>query len=83
VADAQLLERAREVAAGLLGKSRSGLKGLKHLVNAGLQGNIEVGLALEMDYVHRYATTDPDATEGLLAFAEKRKPAYRSGRDGA
>jgi enoyl-CoA hydratase/carnithine racemase len=83
VADAQLLERAREVAAGLLGKSRSGLKGLKHLVNAGLQGNIEAGLALEMDYVHRYATTDPDATEGLLAFAEKRKPAYRSGRDGA
>jgi enoyl-CoA hydratase len=77
VADAKLLERAREIAASLLGKSRSGLKGIKHLVNAGMRGSLESGLALEADYVHRYATTDPDATEGLLAFGEKRKPVYR------
>jgi enoyl-CoA hydratase len=50
---------------------------MKHLVNAGMQRSLEEGLALEVDYVHRYATTDPDATEGLLAFGEKRKPVYR------
>jgi enoyl-CoA hydratase len=77
VPDAQLMERAREIATSLLAKSRSGVKGMKHLVNAGMQGSLEAGLALEMDYVHRYATTDPDATEGLLAFAEKRKAVYR------
>jgi enoyl-CoA hydratase len=82
VADAQLLERARSVAAGLLDRSRSGLKGIKRLVNASMRGSLEAGLALEMDYVHRYATTDPDATEGLRAFGEKRKPVYRTGGGG-
>jgi enoyl-CoA hydratase len=77
VADGQLMERTRDIAASLLDKSPAGVKGMKHLVNAGMQGALEAGLALEMDYVHRYATTDPDATEGLRAFAEKRKPAYR------
>jgi enoyl-CoA hydratase len=79
VPDARLMERAREIAVGLLDRSRAGLRGMKHLVNAGMQRSLEEGLALEMDYVHRYATTDPDATEGLLAFGEKRRPVYRSG----
>jgi enoyl-CoA hydratase len=77
VPDARLMERAQELAVGLLERSRAGLKGMKHLVNAGMQRSLEDGLALEMEYVHRYATTDSDATEGLLAFAEKRKPFYR------
>jgi len=82
VPDGRLVERAREIAASLLEKSRSGVRGVKHLVNAGMRGSLEAGLALETDYVHRYATTDPDATEGLAAFRDKRKPAYRKGGDG-
>jgi enoyl-CoA hydratase/carnithine racemase len=54
-----------------------GLSGLKHLVNEGLRGHLEAGLKLEMDFVHRYATLSHDATEGLLAFAEKRPPQFR------
>lgn len=77
VADARLMERTREIAAGLLEKSPAGVRGMKHLVNAGMRGALAAGLALEMDYVHGYATTEPDATEGLLAFADKRKPVYR------
>ena len=82
VTEGRLVERAREIAGSLLEKSRSGVRGMKHLVNAGMHGSLEAGLALEMDYVHRYATTDPDATEGLAAFRDKRKPAYREGGDG-
>ncbi len=77
VPDAQLMGRTREFAAGLLEKSPAGVQGMKRLVNAGMRGGLEAGLALEMEHVHRYATTEPDATEGLLAFADKRKPVYR------
>lgn len=59
-------------------KSRVGLASAKHLANKTLTSDLEEGLRYEIDFVLNYATTVPDATEGLLAFKEKRKPAYQS-----
>jgi enoyl-CoA hydratase len=74
--DAELLAHAGQLAGGMCEKSKAGLRGMKYLVNEGLRGNIESGLELEMSYVRDYATTEPDAMEGLVAFKEKRKPRY-------
>ena len=61
---------------GLAAASPLGLKGMKHLVNSGLRMPIEEGLRMELEYVHDYATRSADATEGLMAFQEKRKPRF-------
>ena len=63
----------------LRAKSRVGLGGAKHLANATLSMDFEAGLQHEVEFVHRYATTEPDAIEGLEAFKDKRKPAFARG----
>ena len=72
----RLLPRAHELAAGMLAKSPAGVRGTKHLINRGLEGTLASGLQLELAYVHDYATTEPDAIEGLTAFKEKREPRF-------
>ena len=57
-------------------KSRVGLKTAKRLVNIAANTDFAEGLKQEMAIVHRYATTEADATEGLVAFHEKRKPKF-------
>ncbi|MDP6708838.1 MAG: enoyl-CoA hydratase/isomerase family protein [Alphaproteobacteria bacterium] len=79
VPDDALMAEARALAERLLAHSPTALRGAKHLVNEGLKGALAAGLALEMDYVHNYATTEPDAMEGLRAFDERRKPNYKRG----
>ncbi len=65
--------------AGLLEKSGAALAGAKHLLNRALEMDLAAGLAMERDFVHRHATREPDASEGLLAFAERRPPRYGTG----
>jgi enoyl-CoA hydratase len=65
----RLLDKMRD-------KSRVGLSGVKQLANATLSMDLDAGLKHEIEFVHRYATTEPDAIEGLIAFKEKRKPAF-------
>ncbi|OGK77518.1 MAG: hypothetical protein A2X52_14485 [Candidatus Rokubacteria bacterium GWC2_70_16] len=76
VPDERLRARADELVRELLAKSPAGLRGVKYLVNRGLEGSLASGLALELAYVHNYATTEADATEGLVAFKEKRPPRF-------
>jgi len=59
-------------------KSRAGLRGVKHLANLTLTTDLATGLQQEIEFVHAYATTEPDATEGLMAFRDKRKPNFTS-----
>lgn len=73
---AELAAHVDALVAGLLERSRAGVAGMKHLVNEGLRGALADGLRMEVEFVHRYATTHPDATEGLVAFQEKRRPRF-------
>ena len=76
VPDDALDAAATAMIADLDEKSRVGLRGAKHLANLTLSTDLAAGLRQEIEFVHRYATTEPDATEGLMAFKEKRKPEF-------
>ena len=76
VPDAQLDTYLTTFLAHLSSLSPLGLCGMKHLANEGLRTDPTSGLRMELEYVHRYATTSADATEGLMAFQEKRKPRF-------
>lgn len=73
----RLMATVEELARKIMAKSPLGLKGVKYLVNAGLQMGLRAGLEMELRYVHDYATQSQDALEGLLAFSEKRAPHFR------
>jgi enoyl-CoA hydratase/carnithine racemase len=75
---AELGAAALKFVDGLLEKSRVGVHGAKYLANLAMTTGLEEGLKREIEFVHNYATTEPDATEGLVAFKEKRKPAFRA-----
>lgn len=76
VPDGELDQAVDALVARLGEKSRIGLRGAKHLTNLTLTNDLSSGLRQEIEFVHRYATTEPDATEGLVAFKEKRKPVF-------
>ncbi|CAH0351257.1 MAG: enoyl-CoA hydratase/isomerase family protein [Pseudomonadota bacterium] len=76
VPDAELVEAAKDWITAMAAKSAVGLAGAKRLANMTLDTPYEEGLRQEIAFVHRYATTEADATEGLLAFKEKRAPRF-------
>jgi enoyl-CoA hydratase len=73
---AELADAAMRLVDALAEKSPAGIRGAKHLTDKARTLPLVDGLRYERDYVHRYATTEPDATEGLLAFKDKRKPVF-------
>lgn len=78
VPDTELDAAVEALVARLGEKSRVGLRGAKYLANLSLTTDLAIGLRKEIDFVHRYATTEHDATEGLVAFKERRKPVFSS-----
>ncbi len=74
--DAELATLSMALCRAMARHSPAGLEGAKYLVNQGLRDDLQAGLQLELEFVHKYATTEPDAMEGLLAFKEKRPPVY-------
>lgn len=73
---AELEATARKLAGEILQKSPAGVAHAKTLLREGSQMSLDNALRFEMDVVHEWATTHPDAMEGLAAFAEKRKPRF-------
>ena len=76
IADAELDTALDSLLARLSRSSLLGRKGMKHLAHVAATTELGEGLRAELEYVWRYATTSSDATEGLVAFSEKRRPRF-------
>jgi enoyl-CoA hydratase len=72
----KLEEAVMGMAQKLAEKSPLASKGIKYLVNTGMQTDIATALAIEAKIVAPNFSS-PDMVEGLRAFNEKRKPVFK------
>ncbi|MGE0153640.1 MAG: enoyl-CoA hydratase/isomerase family protein [Reyranellaceae bacterium] len=72
----ELMTAALQLAERMCDKSPLGLAQAKRLVNDGADLDLAQALRLEIERVHRYAIASHDATEGLMAFRDKRAPRF-------
>lgn len=77
VPDAEIDAGLAKLLGRLKAASPLGLQGMKRLLDVAATTPLRDGLRTELEYVCHYATTSSDATEGLNAFAEKRRPRFR------
>jgi enoyl-CoA hydratase len=75
-ADEDLVEEAMKLAKRIARRSGSSTKIIKEAVNRGLEMSLDAGLELEQDLFDRSFLTE-DGQEGVVAFLEKRKPAFK------
>ncbi|MEM3731569.1 MAG: enoyl-CoA hydratase-related protein [Candidatus Bathyarchaeia archaeon] len=69
-------ETVRQFALDLAQKAPIALKVAKALINKGLDASLDAGLALEREGIGVVGSTE-DLQEGVAAFIEKRKPAFK------
>ena len=76
IADGDLIEAGKSYAREMTGYSLRALALARDAVQRGLQTTLREGLAIEAD-LNTLAFETEDATEGMAAFLEKRKPVFR------
>jgi enoyl-CoA hydratase len=76
IADGDLIEAGKSYAREMTGYSLRALALARDAVQRGLQTTLREGLAIEAD-LNTLAFETDDATEGMAAFLEKRKPVFR------
>jgi enoyl-CoA hydratase/carnithine racemase len=72
----KLRETARQLALELAAKAPVAIKVAKALINKGAEISLDAALALEREGFGVVASTE-DLQEGVAAFTEKRKPAFK------
>ena len=72
----ELLAETMKVAGGLASKSRTALRAIKQIVDRGSDVDLKTGCALEAE-AFGVCFASEDAKEGVSAFLEKRKPAFK------
>jgi enoyl-CoA hydratase len=77
VAPERLLDEALEAAARIASLSRPSVLMAKEAVNRALETTLEEGLRFERRLFHSLFATE-DQKEGMTAFIEKRKPAFKN-----
>lgn len=71
-----LVAEALETAAVIAGNAPISTRQIKQSVNMGLNADLRTGMMFEIEAYNRMVPTD-DRREGIRAFNEKRKPAYK------
>ncbi len=74
-ADGDLLAAVEDLIATLAARSPLGLRRMKRMVDDGLEQSLDAALRYELSLNAQHAASH-DRTEGLAAFAEKRKPDF-------
>jgi len=74
---AELLDDALKVAAGIAAKSRPSVFMAKDSVNRAYESTLAEGILFERRMFHSLFATE-DQKEGMAAFGEKRKPAFKN-----
>ena len=77
VAPERLLDEALEAAARIASQSRPSVLMAKEAVNRALETTLDEGLRFERRLFHSLFSTE-DQKEGMTAFIEKRKPAFKN-----
>ena len=72
----KLMEEAEKLAMKIASKSAVQLRFIKELVNKGTQMSLASACAMEVQYFSKCFSTE-DQKEGMSAFLEKRKPAFK------
>jgi enoyl-CoA hydratase/carnithine racemase len=80
IPDDRLLAEGIEFGRSVAAKSPNSVRNVKHVINRGLETDLEAALRQERERALIHCLTLPDSMEGINAFVEKRKPRWPKSR---